>query len=128
MDLEMNVGQNMEDELLQGLNSDVNQRRLGEIKDIVSSVPSSQLETDSVKTPVSEVVKKLQKETVEMFPDKKDVPTTTTKNDVSKTNNEDIVAKRGKRIFGMTPPVFGLVAVGAVLGGIALYQKFKPAK
>ena len=88
---------------------------------------SSLLEAEAIKNNISEAVKNLDKETGEMFADKKDVVKTTLatedKAEVNSEKSSDDIDDN--KIFGMSPLTFGLVAIGVGVAGYLAYQKFK---
>lgn len=122
---ELNVLNNMEQEVLRGIDNGASRERFWDIKSF-SENEENQIETSNAKTGVSDVVKKLEKETREMFANKEDVAKVevTQPTDIALKTKEKIPTTE-RRILGMTPVVFGVVVVLAAVGSYFAYKNYK---
>jgi len=122
---DLSVLNNMDSEVLQGMD---NPTRLGAINEAAKKPQSNDLEVDSVKMGVQDVVKNLSKENQEMFPDKEEVAEINAmekKEDKKDTNKQDITTKT---IMGMNPIVFGLLVISVGIVGYVIYKQKKTTK
>lgn len=122
--MEESVTQNMDQEILQGMQNPVADARMGEINEAATNPTKSTIESESVKTGVADGVRKLEQETKETFEDKEDTATTSMVSNTKKLEEKEPVKKQ-KTVLGMRPLTFGLVTVTALIGGYLLYQKYK---
>ena len=98
--MELNLERNMENEILAGMDSPISRQRLGNIMSAAENVQSTQLEVDDVRTGVSDAVKSLEKETRQMFPDKKEVAQATNLEEEKDSKNKEVKTKR--KYFGIS--------------------------
>jgi hypothetical protein len=121
---ELSIANNMDSDVLQGLDSSP-KSRMGAINRAALK-PSTELETENIKMGISDTVKKLEKETQTMSPDKEDVA------EVVITENKGDSMKKidgsDKTILGMKPLTFGIVVVVGAIGGYLAYKHFKSTK
>jgi|SRR3972149_6271719 len=126
--MELNLERNMENEILAGMDSPISRQRLGNIMSAAENVQSTQLEVDDVRTGVSDAVKSLEKETRQMFPDKKEVAQATNLEEEKDSKNKEVkTVVVEKRILGMKPLVFTIVVIAVAVGGYIAYRNYKKA-
>jgi len=121
---ELSLMDNMESEILQGMNSPLHQDRLNSISMAANSATPSEVETENVKTGVSQAIKKLDLETRDMFPEKEEVAEAMNNGEEVKEVAKTIDAKTEKTIMGMKPLTFGLVVLAVAAGGYFAYKHF----
>lgn len=121
---ELSLMDNIESELLQGMDSPLQQDRLNSISMAANSVTPSEVETENVKTGVSQAIKKLDMETRDMFPDKEEVADTITDGEKTQEVAKSANSNSEKTIMGMKPLTFGLVVLAVGVGGYFAYKHF----
>lgn len=125
---ELSTANNMESEVLQGLDRQSSGGRLTAINKAANRPQSPELESGKIKMGLNEVVKNLGKETQEMFPEKEDVAETVVVSEKDGSTDEVSKEVNDKKIMGMKPIVFGVVLVLAGVGAYFAYKKFKKSK
>ncbi len=120
---ELSVANNMEQEVLQGLDSP-NKTRLGAINIAAQKPQIGELEAKNVQMGITDTVKKLEQENEEMFKEKENVAdvVNVSEGEVSKKNE---VAEAENKIMGMKPMVFGAVVILASVGAYFIYKNYK---
>jgi len=122
---DLSIANNMEANVIQGLDNTDMSERLGAINRAASKPQSSELESEAIKMGVAETVKKLEKETKEMSPDKENVADVV----ISENNGTSMMKEdTEKTILGMKPLTLGLFSVGILVAGYFAYKHFKGKK
>lgn len=122
---ELALSQEMEAELLQGINNPISRDRFSVINNAANSSSNTEVESEKIQVAVSQAVKNLEEETKEMFPEKTNVAEAVLETDKKVDEKEDKVEKtESKKILGMKPLTFVVVSAASVGLGIYLYKKF----
>lgn len=121
---DLSVIQNMDQDILQGMEDNpIGQNRMDMISRAANNPTKTALESESIKTGVEEAVKKLENETRETFTPKEETATTKTTSPDKKAEQPIDMVSKPKRIMGMSPIGFGLVATGVVIAGYFIIKK-----